>query len=118
MDLVSRLQWAAADSPDLLRMEYRLAVNAGANPLTGHCYVVTEALWHALGVERRDWCPETVRHEGSVHWYLRNWHTREIIDATASQFDTPPPYDLGRRRGFLTRQPSRRARELLRRAGL
>lgn len=80
------------------------------NPLAGHCYVASEALYHLLG---DDWKPEHVNHEGASHWYLRHRETGEILDVTAGQFDTPVPYDLGRGRGFLTREPSKRASILM-----
>jgi hypothetical protein len=118
MTLVERLQRAAADSPDLLRPEYRDAVEAGAHPLTGHCYIVTEALWYALGKERGYWTSEYVRHEGGTHWYLRHRQTGVVCDPTAAQFSEPPPYEKGCGCGFLTARISRRAKALSYRAGL
>lgn len=108
----------------------------------GNCYVTCEALYHLLGGSAAGYTPFTVRHEGDVHWYLvldlathhgmhgfqfglghsspsfvingRHVSTRfVIIDPTASQFKTPPPYDKGRGRGFLTAAPSKRAKELM-----
>ena len=81
--------------------------------LRGNCYVTSEALFHLLGGKAAGWRPETLRHEGDVHWYLRHADGR-VLDATASQFRTAPDYRKGRGRGFLTREPSRRARELMR----
>lgn len=88
----------------------------------GNCYVTCEALYHLLGGKAAGYTPHTVRHEGDVHWYLvRTIGTRTrvdmslVVDPTASQFETPPPYHLGRGRGFLTKQPSKRAREMMRR---
>jgi hypothetical protein len=86
----------------------------------GNCYVTCEALYHLLGGKRSGYTPHTVKHEGAVHWYLRYeersisglyWGT--IIDPTASQFKTKPPYHLGRGRGFLTKGPSKRARAMM-----
>lgn len=84
----------------------------------GNCYVCVEALYHLLGGKEAGWVPHTVRHEGDVHWFLaRNDDHPEgptmILDPTASQFKTPPPYHLGRGRGFLTLAPSKRARALM-----
>ena len=86
----------------------------------GNCYVTCEALFHLLGGKAAGLVPHTVRHEGDVHWYLvRRIGTRTrvdievVIDPTASQFKTPPPYDKGRGCGFLTKQPSKRARALM-----
>src|SRR6185312_14316546 len=102
----------------------------------GNCYVTCEALYHLLGGKAAGLVPHTLRHEGAVHWYLE--HRQEfyvgglykgvgfdadhgpvrrstIIDPTASQFKTPPDYSKGRARGFLTKQPSKRARALMER---
>lgn len=92
----------------------------------GNCYACVEALYHLLGGASSGWVPHTVRHEGDVHWFLAKrtqtvdsdhppeiLEVWEILDPTAAQFREPPPYELGRGRGFLTRGPSRRARELM-----
>lgn len=82
----------------------------------GNCYVTCEALYHLLGGKNAHLTPHTVRHEGAVHWYLVRYVGRDcdlIIDPTVSQFKTPPPYHLGRGRGFLTKKPSKRARDLM-----
>lgn len=113
MSAEAQIRAAARRSPDL-----RAAAYAGRAPLAGHCYVASEALYHAAGGASGPWKPETVRHEGGVHWYLRHRTRGHVLDLTAEQFTAPPPYAEGRGRGFLTKQPSRRAAELLRRAGL
>ena len=95
----------------------------------GNCYVTCEALYHLLGGGAAGYTPRTVHHEGSVHWYLvkrtlagfdydHDGSSRQrwcdiILDPTAAQFKTPPPYHLGRGRGFLTKAPSKRARALM-----
>lgn len=89
----------------------------------GNCYVTCEALYHLLGGKKAGWKPMTVRHERSVHWFLaktevnaaNNRYFKEVLDPTKSQFKTPVPYDKARGRGFLTKQPSKRAREMMRR---
>lgn len=78
-----------------------------------HCYVASEAIYHLMGGRESGLTPMTIRHEGGVHWYLRM--DGEYLDATADQFETPVPYDQGTGRGFLTRQPSKRAAEVIRR---
>lgn len=75
------------------------------NRLAGHCYVACEALFHLTGGRFR---PHFIRHEGAPHWFLQDERGR-VIDPTASQFRTPVPYDRGRGKGFLTKQPSKRA---------
>lgn len=75
------------------------------------CYIASEAAQYILGAE--DWKPCTIRHEGSVHWYLVHRKTGAILDLTVAQFKTVPSYSKGRGRGFLTKQPSYRTRQLL-----
>jgi hypothetical protein len=70
--------------------------------------VASEALYHLCGGAESGLVPCSVRHEGTVHWYLRTL-TNDPVDPTAAQFKTPVPYDKGRGRGFLTKQPSKRA---------
>lgn len=82
----------------------------------GNCYVTCESLYHLFGGATAGYTPHTVRHEGDVHWYLVRWARtgyEMVLDPTASQFKAPPPYHLGRGRGFLTKRPSKRARELM-----
>jgi hypothetical protein len=55
----------------------------------------------------------TVKHEGDTHWYLVNVNTTQKLDPTATQFKTRPPYIKGRGCGFLTKKPSKRAREMM-----
>lgn len=100
--------------PDLLKPEYRAKVEAGAHPLTGHCYVASEVAYHLLGGPSSEWRPRTVRHEGEVHWFLRHRGTGDILDLTADQFQTKPPYEHARRGGgFLTLDPSKRANAVM-----
>lgn len=100
-------------TPDLLKPRFRHMVEAGAHPLTGHCYVACEALYHLLGGQASDFVPHTVRHCDKVHWFLQHRHLPTVLDPTAAQFQTTPSYWTGRGRGFLTRHPSKRARTLL-----
>ncbi len=87
----------------------------------GNCYVTCEALYHLLGGKEAGYTPHTLRHEGDTHWYLvltimdldDHWYSERIIDPTVSQFKTKPDYSKGRGRGFLTKKPSKRARELM-----
>ena len=85
------------------------------NPLTGHCYVFCESLFHLLGGLESGWVPHSVFHEKDTHWFLRHRETGAILDPTAKQFKTKVPYEKGRGRGFLTREPSKRAQELINR---
>lgn len=91
---------------DLRRPPWR----GSPDPLAGHCYVASEALYH-LGLREQGYRPMFIRHEGSPHWFLARG--TEVVDATASQFRTPVPYSQAKGKGFLTREPSRRARILM-----
>lgn len=82
------------------------------NPVAGHCYVASEAIYHKLGGKAAGWTPQTIQHEGGPHWYLKH-EDGTIIDPTADQFGTPVPYEKGRGCGFLTRQPSARTQQVL-----
>ena len=93
---------------DLRRPKYR----GNSNIWAGHCYVVSEVIYH---LNYKEWNPCFVRHEGEPHWYLTHVTTGRILDLTASQFKTPVSYDKGVRKGFLTRQPSKRAKILMER---
>jgi len=96
-----------------LRDDQRKAPYRGnPNPIVGHCYVASEAIYHTLGGKSAGWTPQTIQHEGGPHWYLKN-QQGTIIDPTADQFETPVPYQNGRGCGFMTRQPSARAQLVL-----
>lgn len=82
------------------------------NPVAGHCYVASEALWHLLGGSDSVWRPYGMSHEDASHWWLQH-DDGTILDATADQFSTPVPYRQGRRRAFLTQTPSHRAKVVL-----
>jgi 5-methylcytosine-specific restriction endonuclease McrA len=100
-------------SPDLLSPEWAAARRAGDHPLTGYCYVASEALYHLAGgatsglsVYR---CPLP---SGGSHWWLAN-SSGKILDPTAEQFNKPPPYSQGVRTSFLSRKPSGRTAKLI-----
>jgi hypothetical protein len=78
----------------------------------GNCYVTSEAVYHLLGGKARGWTPIQGYHEGTSHWALRSRDGR-ILDLTAKQFKRRPHYEKFVGRGFMTRKPSRRAKELM-----
>lgn len=80
-------------------------------PFTGHCYVASEALYHLLGGKEAGYRPVNLRHENVSHWWLEG--PSGVLDPTADQFQTPVPYEGGRGRGFLTKEPSKRAQKLI-----
>ena len=83
------------------------------NPVAGHCYVSSEALYYLLGGPQGEWMPQFIRHESEPHWFLRHRRTGAVLDLTASQFQTSVPYAKGRRQAFLTSGPSRRAQVVI-----
>lgn len=99
-------------TPDLLKPRFR----GSGIPYYGHCYVASEALYHALGGKEAGYTPVRARDsEGTVHWWLEDG-AGTIIDVTKDQYESRglvPPYAEGRRAGFLTKGPSKRAAILL-----
>lgn len=83
------------------------------NKKRGNCYVTSEALYHLLGGKEAGWVPMRLKHEEDTHWFLRNKYAGFILDPTVSQFKYPPNYELARGSGFLTKQPSARAKILM-----
>ncbi len=101
-------------SPDLLKKNFRFDP---MNPKAGHCYVASEALFFLAGKEAGYFPVRSKDDQGVVHWWLENKYG-EILDPTADQYFSVgriPPYKTGRRGGFLTKKPSKRARILIRR---
>lgn len=96
-------------SPDLLRKEFR----GNSCPVAGHCYVTAETAYH-LFAKPLGYKPCQIKHEGVSHWFLRN-KQGDILDLTAEQFETPVPYEKAISKGFLTKQPSKRAQILMQR---
>lgn len=106
--LVQKVQENLSD--DLLKKSFKShSCNTG-----GHCYVASEALYHLLGGKDAGYTPMNINHEGVSHWFLRH-SSGQILDPTAEQFKTKVPYDKARGRGFLTKQPSKRAQTLMKR---
>lgn len=96
---------------------YRQQHAAGCDAMTGHCFVATNAFWHATGGLAGKYTPRQVRVEGESHWFLVDDQGR-VVDLTASQFSTPVPYAQGRRVGMRARpggdvRPTERAQAVL-----
>ena len=99
---------------DLRKKKYQ----GNPNPYAGHCYVAAEAAYHLLNQLKPEghlYIPRCMKIGDDTHWFLRNQLIHCIIDPTADQFDEIPDYSQSRGCGFLTKQPSKRAQELLRR---
>jgi hypothetical protein len=103
-------------SDDLLTKEWQQIKKLHPTPSEtfGHCYVVSETLYHMLGGKEEGWTPQRVRVQGTTHWFLKH-QSGAILDLTASQFSIPVPYQQARGIGFLTKQPSKRSLKLLKR---
>jgi hypothetical protein len=89
---------------------YKTKILCGSHPLTGHCYVASEVAYH-LFAKDLGYKPYVMRIDGDTHWFLKKGG--EILDLTQEQFSVKPQYESGRATGFLTKQPSRRAKEIL-----
>ena len=98
---------------DLLTTKYR-RIKKGANvPNTfGHCYVASEAAYYLLGGKEEGWKPMHMTHLGASHWFLKH-ESGFILDLTYNQFKSPLDYTKARGTGFLTKEPSKRAKMLL-----
>ena len=103
-------------SPKLLKPEYR-QTNA-TNPMYGHCYVATEALYCLMNKFSLTgtFKPFQAKDENNVsHWWLQS-QDGVIIDITTSQYTSvgkTPPYSLGKSRPFMYPSPSKRSRKVM-----
>jgi hypothetical protein len=99
-------------SRDLLNPEYQKIVSKTAHPVTGHCYVATEAAFHLFGKKYGYYT--YVRRYGSItHWWLQN-EKSQIIDVTIEQVGDNYPYHEGHKQN-MQYTPSKRARKLIKR---
>lgn len=110
-------------TPDLLKGIWNKQFD---NPMAGHCYAATEALFWILGGPDSDWKPYVLNHktfpegldeEGKTHWFLKNNITGEILDPTKEQFYIPIPYNSGTSNGMMNypKGGSKRAKEIIKR---
>lgn len=113
MDIVKAIQEHL--SPNLLHRKYVKQ----HHPLSGHCYVASEALYYSLP-DRHHYKPMVASYNSvsgkASHWWIQNRYTGEIIDPTAEQFTEEfrtHLYSIGRGTGFLTKHPSKRTKMLL-----
>ena len=102
-------------TPDLLKPAYR-AKNKN-NPMYGHCYAASEAAYHLFAKDESFFPMRGRDEEGVCHWWLENV-AGDRLDITVDQYTSVgrvPPYANGKRGGFLTKEPSQRAAEIIRR---
>lgn len=84
------------------------------NLLGGCCYTASEAVYHLSSDPLEPWWLRYGEQKHQTHWFLRVPETGQIVDPTASQFPRSQPYyEYSRRRPFLTKIPSKRARVIL-----
>ena len=114
MTLVERIQ--SVLSPNLIKLDWKLR----AHPMAGHCYHASEALYHLWG-KANGYEPAHVevymgKEWGWIgHWFLIST-SGVVIDPTCEQFGKRHIlYERGVRCGFLTKKPSKRAAEVMRR---
>lgn len=108
--IIARVKRALTNSDDLRREEYK----GNPNIYAGHCYVASEAVYHLARKAGIDLKPMFLYHESTPHWYLMD--SEEILDPTKEQFTSLVDYHKGKGKGFLTKHPSKRAAELIRRS--
>lgn len=102
-------------SPNLLKPRYKPHEDDYETITYGHCYIATEAAYHTFAREK-GYVPYVLRQRHGTHWYLVHEKTGHIIDPTGPQLGGKPfPYHKGHRQAFLTKGPSKRTKELLRR---
>jgi hypothetical protein len=108
-------------SLDLLHSDYAADKNRDKEKMyewatKGHCYVATEAAYHMFA-RHLGFVPYVLRHRnGGTHWWLVCQETGERLDPTEPQLGGEKfPYRNGRRAVFLTKKPSKRTAELIRR---
>lgn len=107
------------------------------NPYTGYCYVASEAFYHLvtkeISLNKVTYhpmfmkLPDDFLDKDSIyntHWFIiakenNTTPTNRIIDLTVEQFITQRfglkslPYHLAKGKGFLTKDPSKRAQKLI-----
>jgi hypothetical protein len=100
-------------SDDLLVPKYRRMKKTTNVPNTfGHCYVASEAAYYLLGGKEEGWKAMHMTHLGASHWFLLH-DSGKVLDITANQFSVLPDYNKARGTGFLTKNPSKRAKKLI-----
>ena len=94
----------------------RFRENNLGNPMFGHCYHATQALYYFF--EDANLKAMSAKCEGpaEVHWWIQDSNT--IIDVTAEQYDIldfNPPYDKGKETGWYgwKKRPHRKTQDLM-----
>jgi hypothetical protein len=110
----------ASLSRDLLSSTWRKKVPVGSHRVCGHCYIATEAAFHAFGRQAGFKCYVVSLGGGGTHRWLAHPETEAVIDLTYEQTQKSFNYKAGRnktmRRGNGPNGISRRGAILLERA--
>lgn len=114
---IKRVYDAVRHPTVLLDSDRKKEYQGSKNRFKGHCYVGAEALYHLLGGKKAGWTPFRMPWEGDMHWWIQH-NTGTVLDPTAEQFKKTPDYTKGRGGGFLTKDPSDRAKKVMGRARL
>lgn len=109
IDLINKIRSALSD--ELRNKKYQ----ESDNKMKGHCYVASEVFYHLMGGSNSGYIPQVIKIDGDTHWFLKNKKTGEIVDITHDQFKHKIPYNLAKGIGFLTKEPSKRAQEVINR---
>ncbi len=111
-----RIREYLRETPDLRKGRY---TEADMDPLEGLCYPASEAYYHVTGKHLDVYCLSWDDVDPSLdgtHWYLRDPDSGEFIDIGLpfTQVTDLPPFEVGRRRGFMTgNTPSKRTEMVL-----
>lgn len=81
-------------TPDLLTTKYK--EENKSNPMYGHCYHSTQALFYLVDGEFEKM--SAIDYRGDKHWWLQNGEI--VYDVTANQYwsvEQTPPYEKGKK---------------------
>jgi hypothetical protein len=86
------------------------------NRFAGYCYVASEAFFHMINCRGYKpmflSLPDDYDSLFTTHWFILSPDSY-MIDLTAEQFKTVPPYELAIEKGFLTKKPCKRTKALI-----
>lgn len=88
-------------SRDQLTKKWQELVPAGSDRVCGHCYLASEAVFHAFA-KGDGYVPYVTKLDGGgTHWWLALLGTSDVIDPTHEQTKKPFPYaEVGVRKPF------------------
>lgn len=104
-----RIREYLREHPELKKDQYE---TDDPESLDGHCYVASEAYYHAKGGSESELSVYCLSWDNAgTHWFLKDGD--KVIDLTAENTDHIP-YRKAKRRGFITGDdPSKRAQQVL-----